>query len=190
MGMGMGMGMSGASAATMAAFNQLKASGNAGSGITGGAQAYWNNNAAEAERIRKLREQQASAQRAQQATAAANAERQIQAAQRAAQERSRTQEYQQQAQNNNNRNNNQSTGIQQSFRVAGENGISKSEFKTIAETTGKRPEKLIGKLDKINTKLADKDKAGINLNSGAANMLIKKAQKSSDRYRGYRTPDF
>jgi hypothetical protein len=52
------------------------------------------------------------------------------------------------------------------------------------------PEKIIGKLDKINTKLEDKDKAGINLKSGAANMLINKAQKSSDKYLGYRTPDF
>jgi hypothetical protein len=81
-------------------------------------------------------------------------------------------------------------GVGQGFRVAGENGISKSDFKSIAEATGKSPEKIIGKLDKINTKLEGKDKAGINLKSGAANMLIKKAQKSSDKYRGYRTPDF
>jgi hypothetical protein len=81
-------------------------------------------------------------------------------------------------------------GVGQGIRIAGENGISKSDFKTIAETTGKNPEKIIGKLDKINTKLEDKGKAGINLKSGAANMLIKKAQKSSDKYRGYRTPDF
>jgi hypothetical protein len=81
-------------------------------------------------------------------------------------------------------------GVGQGFRVAGENGISKSEFKDIAKATGKSPEKLIGKLDKINTKLEGKDKAGINLKSGAANMLVKKAQKSSDKYRGYRTPDF
>jgi hypothetical protein len=81
-------------------------------------------------------------------------------------------------------------GLNQGLRVAGENGISKGDFKTIAETTGKDPEKIIGKLDKINTKLEDKDKAGINLKSGAANMLIKKAQKTSDKYLGYRTPDF
>jgi hypothetical protein len=81
-------------------------------------------------------------------------------------------------------------GVGQGIRVAGENGISKSDFKTIAEAKGNNPEKIIGKLDKINTKLEDKGKAGINLKSGAANMLIKKAQKSSDKYRGYRTPDF
>jgi hypothetical protein len=46
-------------------------------------------------------------------------------------------------------------GLGQGIRVAGENGISKSDFKTIAETTGKSPEKIIGKLDKINTKLED-----------------------------------
>jgi hypothetical protein len=81
-------------------------------------------------------------------------------------------------------------GLNQGLRVAGENGISKGDFKSIAETTGKSPEKIIGKLDKINTKLEDKDKAGINLKSGAANMLIKEAQKSSDKSMGYRTPDF
>jgi hypothetical protein len=81
-------------------------------------------------------------------------------------------------------------GLNQGLRVAGENGISKGDFKSIAETTGKSPEKIIGKLDKINTKLEDKDKAGINLKSGAANMLIKEAQKSSNKSMGYRTPDF
>jgi hypothetical protein len=81
-------------------------------------------------------------------------------------------------------------GIGQGLRVAGENGISKSNFKDIAEAKGNNPEKIIHKLDKINTNLIEKGKAGIDLKSGAANMLIKKAQKSSDKYRGYRTPDF
>jgi hypothetical protein len=76
-------------------------------------------------------------------------------------------------------------GVGQGLRVAGENGISKSDYKTIAETTGKAPEKIIGKLDKINTKLEDKGKAGIGLKSGAANMLIKNAQKSPPKYRGF-----
>jgi hypothetical protein len=57
----------------------------------------------------------------------------------------------------------------------------------LQKTTGKSPEKLIGKLDKINTKLEGKGKAGINLKSGAANMLIKEAQKTSDKYRGFGT---
>jgi hypothetical protein len=81
-------------------------------------------------------------------------------------------------------------GLNQGLRIAGENGISKGDFKTIAETTGKDPEKIIGKLDKINTKLGDKGKAGIDLKSGTGNMLAKKAQKYSDKYSGYRSIDF
>jgi hypothetical protein len=52
------------------------------------------------------------------------------------------------------------------------------------------PEKIIGKLDKINTKLETKGKAGIDLKSGTGNMLVKKGQKYSDKYRGYRSIDF
>jgi hypothetical protein len=81
-------------------------------------------------------------------------------------------------------------GINQGIRIAGENGISKRDFRTIAETTGKDPEKIIAKLDKINTRLDKKGKAGIDLKSGTGNMLVRKAQKMSDKYRGYRTPDF
>jgi hypothetical protein len=81
-------------------------------------------------------------------------------------------------------------GVGQGLRVAGKNGISKGDFKSIAETTGKDPEKIIGKLDKINTKLETKGKAGIDLKSGTGNMLVKKGQKMSDKYLGYRTPDF
>jgi hypothetical protein len=81
-------------------------------------------------------------------------------------------------------------GVGQGIRVAGENGISKSDFKTIAEAKGNNPEKIIGKLDKINTKLETKGKAGIDLKSGAANMLVKNATKSSNKSMGYRTPDF
>jgi hypothetical protein len=81
-------------------------------------------------------------------------------------------------------------GLNQGLKVFGENGISKGDFKTIAKATDKSPEKIIGKLDKINTKLEGKDKAGINLKSGTANMLVKEAQKTSDKYNGFRTPDF
>jgi hypothetical protein len=76
-------------------------------------------------------------------------------------------------------------GLAQGIRLAGKNNISKSDYKTIAETTGKSDEKIIGKLDKINTKLEDKGKAGIGLTSGASNMLIKKAQESPPKYRGF-----
>jgi hypothetical protein len=81
-------------------------------------------------------------------------------------------------------------GVGQGIRVAGENGISKGDFRTIAEAKGNNPEKIIGKLDKINTKLETKGKAGIDLKSGAANMLVRKATKSSNKSMGYRTPDF
>ena len=76
-------------------------------------------------------------------------------------------------------------GVGQGLRVAGENGISRRDFNTIAEAKGKSPEKIIGKLDKINTKLETKGKAGIDLKSGAANMLLKKGQKSPPKYRGF-----
>jgi hypothetical protein len=73
-------------------------------------------------------------------------------------------------------------GVGQGIRLAGANGISKSNFNTLAETTGKSDDKIVGKLDKINTKLAEKGKAGINLSSGTANMLVRNAQKSPDKY--------
>jgi hypothetical protein len=76
-------------------------------------------------------------------------------------------------------------GLGQGIRLAGANGLSKSNYNTLAETTGKSDDKIIGKLDKINSRLAEKGKAGINLSSGAANMLIKKAQKSPPKYRGF-----
>ena len=76
-------------------------------------------------------------------------------------------------------------GLAQGLRVAGKNNISKSDYKTIAETTGKSDEKIIGKLDKINTKLEEKGKAGIDLKSGTGNMLVRNAQKSPPKYRGF-----
>jgi hypothetical protein len=76
-------------------------------------------------------------------------------------------------------------GLNQGLRIAGENGISKKEFKAIGEATGKDSGKIVGKLDKLNTKLEDKDKAGIGLKSGTANMLVKEAQKSPPKYRGF-----
>jgi hypothetical protein len=81
-------------------------------------------------------------------------------------------------------------GLAQGLRVAGKGGLSKSEFNTIAETTGKSNEEIVGKLDKINTKLETKDKAGIGLSSGTANMLINKAQNSSPKTLGYKPISF
>ena len=83
-------------------------------------------------------------------------------------------------------------GVGQGIRIAGEKDISKSDYKTIAKAKGDNPEKFIAKLDKINTKLEKKGKTAINLTSGAANMLVRKGQKSSDKYRGFgaNTPFF
>ena len=68
-------------------------------------------------------------------------------------------------------------GVGQGLRIAGADGLSKGDLKTISDASGKDPGKIIGKLDKINEKLAGKDKTGITLRSGAANMLIKKGSK-------------
>jgi hypothetical protein len=81
-------------------------------------------------------------------------------------------------------------GVGQGLRIAGGDGLSKGELKTISDVSGKDPGKIIGKLDKINEKLAGKDKTGITLRSGAANMLIKKAGKSTPKSRGYKPVDF
>ena len=81
-------------------------------------------------------------------------------------------------------------GVGQGLRISGGGGLSKGELKTISDVSGKDPGKIIGKLDKINEKLAGKDKTGITLRSGAANMLIKKAGKSTPKSRGYKPVDF
>jgi len=65
--------------------------------------------------------------------------------------------------------------VNRNLKIAGTGGITKKEFKDIAETTGKSSGALIQRLDKINQNLKAKDQVGINLNSGAANMLIKEA---------------
>jgi hypothetical protein len=65
--------------------------------------------------------------------------------------------------------------VSQGLKIAGTGGITKKEFKDIAETTGKSSGALVKRLDKINQNLKAKGQVGINLNSGAANMLIKEA---------------
>lgn len=74
---------------------------------------------------------------------------------------------------------NKSTTLSQGLKIAGTGGITKSELSTIADTTGKSTSDIIKRLDKINQNLKGKDQTGINLNAGAANMLIKEAQKST-----------
>jgi hypothetical protein len=65
--------------------------------------------------------------------------------------------------------------ISQNLKIAGTGGITKQELKSITKATGKSGGQVIQRLDTINQNLKGKDQAGIRLNSGAANMLIKEA---------------
>jgi hypothetical protein len=70
----------------------------------------------------------------------------------------------------------------QGLRIAGGGyGIGGKELNTIAglgkDKVKVSPDKVIRKLDKINTKLAEGDKTGISLKSGAVNKLIRKTSK-------------
>jgi hypothetical protein len=65
--------------------------------------------------------------------------------------------------------------LSQNLKIAGTGGITKQELKNITEASGKSGGQVIQRLDKINQNLKAKDQTGINLNSGAANMLIKEA---------------
>jgi hypothetical protein len=70
------------------------------------------------------------------------------------------------------------TSLGQVLRVAGGGqGIGRKELKSILEEGGKNVSggQVVKRLDKINTRLAENDLTGINLKSGAANMLIKQA---------------
>jgi hypothetical protein len=70
-----------------------------------------------------------------------------------------------------------STTLTQGLKIAGTDGITKKELQTLSDTTGRSGAKVIQRLDALNQKLKGKDQVGISLNSGAANMLIKQAQK-------------
>jgi hypothetical protein len=72
--------------------------------------------------------------------------------------------------------------LSQGLKIAGTGGITKQELKTITEASGKSGGQVIQRLDKINQNLKAKDQTGINLNSGAANMLIK---ESGPAYGGF-----
>jgi hypothetical protein len=71
------------------------------------------------------------------------------------------------------------TTLTQGLKIAGTGGITRQDLNTILDTTGKSGEKVIQRLDALNQKLKGKDQVGISLNSGAANMLIKRAQKAT-----------
>jgi hypothetical protein len=69
-------------------------------------------------------------------------------------------------------------GLGQVLRIAGGGqGIGRKELKSIFEAGGKNVSggQVVQRLDKINARLAENDLTGINLKSGAANMLTKQA---------------
>ena len=70
------------------------------------------------------------------------------------------------------------TTINQGLKIAGTGGITKKELQNISKTTGKSGAQVVQKLDALNQKLKGNDQVGINLNSGAANMLIREATKN------------
>ena len=76
----------------------------------------------------------------------------------------------------------QAPTVMQGLKIAGTGGITKQELNTIAEASGKSGAQVIKRLDDINLNLREKDQVGINLNSGAANMLIREASKAAPGY--------
>jgi hypothetical protein len=81
-------------------------------------------------------------------------------------------------------------GLGQGIRIAGGGGgLSKSELNTLMES-GKNQGQIIRQLDKVNAKLKDQDKGSINLKSGAANMLIRQANKNRTNLLGRRDFEF
>lgn len=70
------------------------------------------------------------------------------------------------------------TPLRQAIRQAGVDGISKQELNQITKDSGKSAGTVVQRLDQINKNLRANDKTGISLNSGAANMLIRKADNS------------
>ena len=69
--------------------------------------------------------------------------------------------------------------VTQALRIAGEGGITKQELNQITKQFDTPANKVVQRLDQINQNLKAKDQTGINLNSGAANMLIKQAENQT-----------
>jgi hypothetical protein len=67
--------------------------------------------------------------------------------------------------------------VNRSLKIAGTGGITKQELQKISKTTGRSGAQVIQRLDALNQKIKGRDQVGISLNSGAANMLIREAQK-------------
>jgi len=76
-------------------------------------------------------------------------------------------------------------GVKAALRELAPGGISKSELNQIAKQTGASPQQIIKRMDAMNE--AGRD---VRLNSGAANMLIKQAQKATPQSLGYQPIDF
>ena len=81
-------------------------------------------------------------------------------------------------------------GVGQGLKISGGGGITKNELDTILEASGKTGGQLIGKLDKVNAKLKERGLSGINLNSGAANFLIRQATKAPKTFGTSKEFDF
>ena len=69
--------------------------------------------------------------------------------------------------------------VGQALRYAGEGGISKQELNQISKTFDKTGGSIVQRLDKANQNIRAKGNTGINLNAGAANMLIRQQTKQS-----------
>jgi hypothetical protein len=82
-------------------------------------------------------------------------------------------------------------GVGQGLRIAGgDGGITRGELNTIMNASKMDSGKVIQNLDAVNAKLRANDKTGINLRSGAANLLINQASKAPPKGRWSPTVDF
>ena len=67
--------------------------------------------------------------------------------------------------------------VTQAIRAASEGGVTKQELNQITKQFDTPANEVVQRLDQINQNLKAKDQPGINLNSGAVNMLIRQAEK-------------
>ena len=72
--------------------------------------------------------------------------------------------------------------VTQAIRAASEGGVTKQELNQITKQFDTPANEVIQRLDQINQNLKAKDQPGINLNSGAVNMLIREASKAAPSY--------
>ena len=74
--------------------------------------------------------------------------------------------------------------ISQGLKIAGGTGgsVGKKELQALSKASDRSGAQLIQRLDKINANLKEKGNTGINLSSGAANMLIRQASKAAPTY--------